>query len=213
MRISHKHKFVFLSVPKTGSSSIREALFPYSDILSNGDTKSPYFHHVSAKVLKNHFRKMGWNWDDYFKFAFVRDPWDKLVSSYNYALNMAGNTSNLIPDVFKIKCLEIEKLKGFEEYLEYIRNNMISNQYLNQYLKLYSDEGDLLIDFVGNFETIQDDFNHALDEIGLPRVALPHINKSKHKHFTECYSEQGRSLVAEMFKEDVDKFGYTFDNS
>ena len=84
MRISHKLKFIFFSIPRTASESIRSALDPYSDIKS--EPKGLYHNHITALALRNHFNEMGWVWDDYFKFAFVRNPWDRFVGD-NYGNN------------------------------------------------------------------------------------------------------------------------------
>ncbi|WP_367268204.1 sulfotransferase family 2 domain-containing protein [uncultured Thiohalocapsa sp.] len=80
MRISHQHRFVFLSNPQSGSTSIRIALDPYSDIKSS--TEFPYHHHTNARRLKEHFLKQGWDWNSYFKFTTVRNPWDRMVARY-----------------------------------------------------------------------------------------------------------------------------------
>jgi len=82
MRISHKHKFIFLSKPKCASESIREKLNKFSDIKSEG--KYPYHHHTTAFELRMHFNAMGWNWDEYFSFTTIRNPWDMIVSLYHY---------------------------------------------------------------------------------------------------------------------------------
>ncbi|MDD4955629.1 MAG: sulfotransferase family 2 domain-containing protein [Candidatus Omnitrophica bacterium] len=81
MRISHKYKFIFFSNPRTGSESVRKALDPFSDIFSSVNDPV-YNNHITPEELKNHFLKMGWDWDKYFKFCFVRNPWDRLVSIY-----------------------------------------------------------------------------------------------------------------------------------
>lgn len=82
MRILHKYKFVYLSKPRCASTTIRSLLDKYSGIIS--DDSGPYYHHTTAKDLKKHFQKMGWNWDDYYKFITIRNPWDLLVSCYHF---------------------------------------------------------------------------------------------------------------------------------
>ena len=70
--ISHKHKFLSIRIPKTGSTSVTTILKPYFDIEGEdigsreGNT---YYHHRTTKYMKSHFEKMEWNFDDYFKFA------------------------------------------------------------------------------------------------------------------------------------------------
>ena len=79
MRISHKYKFVFINIPFTGCDFINDALSGISDIVGNSDMNSPYYCHVKPQFLKKHFDAKGWKWDEYFKFAMVRNPWDRVV--------------------------------------------------------------------------------------------------------------------------------------
>src|SRR5690606_27928408 len=87
MQISHRYKFIFFSFPKTGSESVRELLDPYSDIRGipywNISEENPFYSHISPAEVKAIFQKNGWDYDEYFKFTFVRNPWARLVSLYN----------------------------------------------------------------------------------------------------------------------------------
>ena len=83
MRISHKYKFVFISKPKCATTSVRKVLDQYSDIHSTDSY--PYHHHSNAQELKWHFEEMNWEWDQYYKFITIRNPWDMVVSWYHYA--------------------------------------------------------------------------------------------------------------------------------
>jgi hypothetical protein len=93
MRVSHKYKFIFLSNPQSGSSSIRAALNPYSDIISSKEP--PYQHHINAIRLKAQFQEMGWDWDKYLKFTTIRNPWSRMVGRYHYGLKNPSSVWHL----------------------------------------------------------------------------------------------------------------------
>ena len=83
MRISHSHRFVFLSKWKCASEAIRAALDPFSDIVSTQEY--PWYHHTPLAPLKREFAERGWDWDSYFVFTTVRNPYTMLNSLYAYA--------------------------------------------------------------------------------------------------------------------------------
>ena len=191
MRISHKHKFVFIAVMKTGSTSVRNTLNDYSDIISNSDKNSPYTHHTNVRKLEKHFDEKNWNWDDYFKFSFVRNPWDRTISVYKYLLKL------------KNKSWVREYLKETGSFSEYVKHG--------RYYPSQADQLNNISDFyIGKFENLQEDFNIVCDKIGITKQQLPHKNPTKHKHYTEYYDDETKSIIAEKYAKDIEYFGYEF---
>jgi hypothetical protein len=208
MLISHKHKFVFISIPKTGSTSVRNSLSQYGDVFSSSDTKSPLYLHIKAKDLKKYFIENKWNWNEYYKFAFVRNPWDSIISQYYYKLNFINREKLDLPynKNFMINCKLLKrKCKNFHEAVQL---NLLTFE--NQVSWTIDDEGKNLINFIGRFENINQDFETICQQIGLPETKLKHQNKTEHLNYCEYYDEKSIEIVRKNLKEDIEAFNYAF---
>jgi len=213
--ISYKYSFIFIHIYKIAGSSIRKALRKYAypnrfKLILNLLTKSvlkrlgkniilPYYPemmlpaHISAKELQNHIPEDIFK--EFYKFAFVRNPWDWQVSFYFY---MKQN-----PNHFQY---DIVKTMTFEEYI----NWRVESDLKLQKDSVVDDNGDLLVDFIGRYENLNADFQAICDRLGI-RASLPYRNKSTHRDYREYYTEETKRIVEVNFKEDIDFFGYTFD--
>ena len=207
--ISYSRKFIFVHVPKTGGSAIEATLFPnlkpcvrrlYGGC--NDKQRERYGIGLLQHLTADHIREeVGEDiFKSFFKFAVVRNPWDKLVSEYAYI----SNTSR---EKYIIKRLGLSTAGvSFSEFAEAVcKSNFVNTHLFTQSLMV----GDSL-DFIGKFENLQEDFNIVCDKIGIPRQELTHINKSQHKHYTEYYDDETREIVAEKYSKDIECFGYEF---
>ena len=127
VRISHRHKFVFLATPRTASTSVRDALNEYSDIRSVYKTQlseeNPFNHHISVKELIPIFNERKWNWDEYESACFVRNPYDRVVSLYHHYLETGGRTApdkSILYNVARKIRYKYLPLKSFTEYVRSI---------------------------------------------------------------------------------------------
>ena len=194
MRMSHKNKWLYIAPPKTGSETLRGVLDKYTNIMGVGpkeDKKEfPPYTHATAHDLQICFKAQGWDWNEYFKFSVARNPWSRAVSIYKY-----GIQQNRLEDIpFK------EAVKTWNKYMSH----------WPCYDYHFDKQGNQIVDFILKLENLQEDFDVVCDKIGIPRQQLPHVNKTKHKHYTEYYDDETREIVAEKFKKDVEQYGYRF---
>lgn len=134
-------------------------------------------------------------WDGYFKFSFVRNPWDRLVSLYHYKRDLFCCVSKQTPFCeWLIPYLLKDDFDSSEEDFRTIRNWFDQNQ----------------LDFVGRFENLQEDYNYICDQIGKKRNFLPHIYKTDHRHYSCYYDDYLCDLVAKKYASDIKDYEYEF---
>jgi|MEHZ01.5.fsa_nt_MEHZ011419575.1_11 hypothetical protein len=198
--ISHKHKFIFIHIPKTGGTSI-ERLFdpnaiPTKDASGGtGNTCSKHKHWKTSDYETNYPELF----DSYFKFMFIRNPWDRLVSRYEWQKFVLPESH------IHFKTIEQRTFKQFIKQ----RVSAIFDKWC--YCDLVCDKnGKRVVDFVGRFENLQNDFDIVCDKIGTPRQQLPSTNHLKRKNYIEYYDNETREIVAQLFQRDIEYFGYQF---
>lgn len=196
MIIAYKHKFIFIHIPRTGGSSINFALSKIcdkDDIIRRDDTR-----HNTAMQIKAEVGDATWN--SCFKFAFVRNPWEAVLSEYFYILKRAKPKGRK----------EYEKYTDFNHYLTSSKGKLILFHSMCDYI--VDKNGKIAVDFVGRFENLEEDFKQILQKIDLQNMSLPHENATSHSHYSEYYNERAKQIVAEKFKKDIKMFDYTFAN-
>lgn len=221
--LSNTHKFIFFSIPRTGTTSILSALraaLPWidrqeatADDLRTGNFS---FDHRESSLLRKHTMPhelrsiLGDDLDRYFKFAFVRNPWDWLVSTYFFARSIPLDILIMpdgSPEPFHRLATEARRCP-FVDFIRLQNEDPAFGWAFHPFL--YAKNGDPLLDFVGRYETIQTDFDSACQRIGLPRLPLDRLNAAHHQHYRDYYDERTRQIVAERFAAMITNFGYEF---
>lgn len=218
MLISHSHRFIFIHVGKTGGISIRRVLQPYCveperfrmrrPMKMVGDRPNPLFTvwetlllHAKARDVRKELSPEVF--DSFYRFAFVRNPWDWHVSMYHFILAQPAAPMHA----------EVKALGGFEGYVDWVAR--AANPFPRGIARLQKDmvtdaEGRLLVDFIGHYETLAADFRRVRERIGIDGD-LPHLNRSEHRDYRMYYNERTRRAIGEAFGANVEAFGYTFD--
>jgi hypothetical protein len=198
--ISHEFRCIFVHIQKTGGSSIRRAL----NMVQHDADK-----HRLAAELRPKYRSEEWN--SYFKFAFVRNPWDRLVSWWEMIQQNAAARKPMNGFQFYV----LSRATTFEEFVlrcgeDYHDHDGSKCIFRNQVDYIHGD-GDIFVDFVGRFETLHEDFERVRSRLAAPTAALPHLNRSTHRHYSSYYTESLRELVSDRYARDIAAFGYRFE--
>ena len=232
MILSHQHRFIYIKTYKAASTSIEAAL---SEVCGPDDVITPtsralmkvretgraqnwrldhpmvpkrpllrrllqrperfyhpsvgFYEHMPAWRIKAYVGDDIWN--SYFKFTFERNPWDREVSWYYY----------------KTKSFKRRRRPTFNEFLRDRERAWVENY------DLYSIDDDIVVDFVGRYESLADDFSATMERIGLAgKVALPvtNVSSSKELDYRYYYDEIHRDLIADWYAREIESFGYKF---
>jgi hypothetical protein len=217
--VHSERRFVYFVIQKGACSSIKTALLPlfrldpsrYWDTNFAGERilrvhkifdRSP--HQIDRAEL------LDGEYDGHFKFAFVRNPWDRLVSCYSKNLVEARKNLNppgeerFYPDM------------PFAEFVEAVHatpDGDANQHFRSQHVVVCDPQGLVMADFVGHFEDLRGDFARVAEGIGAPGLDLPHRLKSKgreSRHYKDFYDARLKGLVAERYERDIETFGYSY---
>jgi hypothetical protein len=147
-----------------------------------------YYEHMPAWRIKAYVGDDIWR--RYYKFAFVRNPWDRQLSFYFY------KTRNEKPR------------RSFDAFMRSKRRAIVESR------EIYTVDDAIAVDFLGRYENLEAHFKQALIDIGLdPTIALPEANvsnKPKHRSYRDSYNERTRVLVADWYAQEIAEQGYEF---
>jgi hypothetical protein len=159
--------------------------------------------HLPAVIV----RKLVGNdrWERLFTFAFVRNPWDLVVSAYH----------------FERRYVTLPGLAQQEpDRAEAVRRSITFDHFVRLYPLLEppdmtsmiaDSQGKLIVDFVGRFENLGADFAEVAGRIGIPGDVLPHENRSDDRSdYRSYYSPASQEIVGRYFARDIERFGYRF---
>jgi hypothetical protein len=213
MLISYRHQFLFIHVPKAAGTSITECLQPLAHdpkdylvnrLLERGGMRvnlwiGPYRwrrfrKHHTAETVQRHLPDDVYN--GLFKFAFVRNPWDWIVSYYHYHLQCPTHHRH-------------DYVRRLGSLAEFIRWRMRRRRPM-QVDFVVDRQGQTLVDYIGRFETLYDDFHSICSHLGV-QCELPWLKRSRRNDYRNYYDDETAALVAEHCRRDIEAFDYTFD--
>lgn len=195
MLLSHKNAWVFIHVPRTGGTSLRQVLSPHAEFEHHNDA----WQHASAAWIRH--RHVGDKWPTYFSFGVIRNPWDLTWSDYHYRRQIAAT---LAPNVAQREWFAECQQAAEWTFAEFVRwycgrgNRGMAQLYLQD------------VSYVARFEDLAGGARHILGRLGIPDTPLPHVNASDHGPYRCCYDRRSKDLVARKFADDIRRFDYEF---
>ena len=191
-----------MHVPKTAGVSMLSFCEQHRIRLLGHDTRDPHFMSLAEYKQKHD--------PNCFAFAFVRNPWARAVSSFFY-LQGGGQNAGDREDSQRYIQPYGRDFKGFVEFELMQRKDVLEQMHFRPQVDWLSDRnGQLVIDFVGQTETLQADLDQLCQLFGFSKHNLSHLNKSQHRDYREYYDDQTRKIVGQIYQQDVRLFGYRF---
>jgi len=194
---------IFIRIPKTASQSIKSmGLF---SLLKN---KNKHHTHVPAIEYDNI--------KDRIAFCVVRNPFDRLASSFHHIKQIAHNRGA----GFK------HNITNYKKFIDFVKYESFENFILDEKSPLYKSDhphfktqaywicdinDNILVSHILKYENLDYDWEHFLNNMGIDFIPLPNLNTSKNKKdFMSCYDQEMALKIYGKYKIDFDLFGYKF---
>jgi len=180
-----KYGAIFIHIPKTGGISIRQLL-----------GRKGRQHLTALDYLRADPRKFAQS----YKFAFVRNPWDRLVSAFEFL--MAGGFGD--PYTLAQRAELMSQGMTFERF---VQERLPLDNVVFRPQHSFVCDGHNLMDFTGRFERLREDFAVVAGVLGLS-PNLPHRNASNRREWQSYYTSETYDTVGEIYRADIEMFGY-----
>lgn len=209
MPISHQHCVVFIHIPKTAGTSIEYALSMHGNVRDVGirphagaQVKTELYanqqQHYMASQIRKHVGEA--TYSRYFSFAFVRNPWDRVVSE------AAWDNGRSLREKTPLTKEKFEKYVARLQHMPLDRNPHTRPQY--RYVCDASGQ-QIIVDFVGRFETLAQDWATLCAKLDV-NLTLPTRMKSYHRDYRQYYTPETKRIVAKLYAKDIALFKYKF---
>lgn len=207
MIISHRHKFIYFAVPKTATHTIREALRGHlgpedweqqvlfgKQSLPIAEIAAIEHGHISVREIRPHLEAGVWK--TYFKFAFVRNPYDRFVSTCFFLNRHNPHFADSAVAFMKDRLPRPR-----------FQQRVLARP---QFLQLIDADDEIAMDYTGRYESLQASFDTVCERIGIPSTELGRKNASTHSKYVDYYDADLRQEVAAFYADDLRLFSYGF---
>ena len=223
--ISHQYKCIFIHIPKCAGTSIEKALGHLDEYQGRGRQDHRNMSQIEEafittgvtglkkrvrKILpigrfkkrpsrnpKNDFEVTRDQYNEYYKFTVIRDPWARAYSWYK----------NMMRDEIHHQKYGVTADLTFKNFL---RDHAGVGLLKPQTWWLKGLDGSIKFDQIGRFETLQEDFRRACEAMGVPHIQLPHILQGATENHKQHYDDESFEVISRIYKEEIELFSFTF---
>lgn len=150
-----------------------------------------FYNHAPARFVRRHVGRAIWN--EYFKFCFERNPFDKAISRYYWSTRGNGEKPSI------------------GDYLDNVDPKLVSNW------SVYTINNKIAVDFVGRYERLAEDLQKVKERLGLQReLVLPNAkgsHRTDRRHYSQVLSPHDRARIEELCANEIAAFGYEWQDS
>ncbi len=219
--IIHKCKSIFIHIPKTAGVSLTHAIMTsilgkdtsgeignLSDELKYQFLITNQQKHLQAKYYVNNKVISQKNWNNYYKFAIVRNPWDRTISEFFWRHELpdthkSRKKNRQVPNSFKdfihdcaMRIADREKPRGIYWSHAQTQKSFVTN-----------DKNKIILDEIFKFEELN-------EKVFIKRLSIPlelkKLNTSYHQNYRQYYDDKTKDMVYKLYKEDIEMFDYEF---
>lgn len=190
---------IFIHVPKAAGSSLKTEL--YGRPLGGHRSIAEFMAYDAGKTAR------------YFKFCFVRNPWDRMLSAYTYLKTRTATShrDRQFASAFLDQTDDINDFVATLEDRKYRKAVMSYDHFRPQsHWICLPGQDDHAMDFIGHFETMEVDLANLRARLDLPSNSLTRVRASQHAPYREAYSDQARDGVARLYAHDIALLEYEF---
>lgn len=198
--ICYTLKIIFVHIPRTGGSSMENQLMKQLNVGEHSRFVFEINNPVPNRVV-GHYKLSDYsyyvNLDDYYTFSIVRNPWDLLVSYYEYFRKKD-----------KTDIVNVISLLSFEEFIIYLDKLKLKHKVTN--FDEWITVGNKSVNFVAKLENLNDDYKIICNQLDIEYKQIVKSNTSTRNTYTEYYNSKTKDIVFNLFKNDIIRYGYEY---